>query len=152
MVFATSAHEYRTGQQLAHSTGVAARESLGKNPPYHLLADAVGQPTTHASEPTSRPSLRSDPRAIRWRKTIFWSAIILFVGLVASVAIVRFSRRYADYLKDEAAAPTASEDVWSMHRLPPDAVEALDDDKPANDPDQPPSETNDDDNEPRPPS
>ena len=128
------------GYQTANSAG------------FTLLADAVSATTTTTSAPTSRPSLRDDPRAIRWRKTIFWSSILIFVGIVGSIAIVRFSRRYADYLKDDPPAPTASEDVWSMHRLPPDAVADSSGDESSIDPDEPPNEIDDDDNEPPPPS
>lgn len=105
-----------------------------------LLADAAPGPTTTAPEATTRPSLRNDPRAIRWRKTLFWSTLIIFVGIVASIAIVRFSRRYADYLRDDPTAPTASEDVWSMHRLPPNAVEDATGDAASNDSDEPTDE------------
>ena len=115
-----------------------------------VLADAASMPTT-TSAPTSRPSLRDDPRAIRWRRTIFWSAIVIFIGLVGSVAIVRFSRRYAAYLKDGPPAPTASDDVWSMHRLPPEATDDDVGEEPTIDPDDSPDDDASDDEKPPPP-
>lgn len=115
-----------------------------------LLADAGSAQTTTAPEATSRPSLRNDPRAIRWRKTLFWSTLILFVGIVASIAIVRFSRRYAAYLKEGPSTPTASEDVWAMHRLPPNAVEDATGDAASEDPDEPPDDDDDGNGNPPP--
>lgn len=116
-----------------------------------MLADAVADQPKTASVVTSRPSLRNDPRAIRWRKTIFWSTIIIFVGVVASIAIVRFSRRYAAYLKDDPPPPTASEDVWSMHRLPPGALEEHGGDGSSSEPDELSDDEAQDDDEPPPP-
>lgn len=102
-----------------------------------LAQSAEAGPVTSA--PTSRPSLRNDPRAVRWRKTIFWSTVLIFILIVAAIAIIRFSRRYAAYLKDDPAPPTASDDVWAMHRLPPDA--------PADDADDSDAEEEDSDDE-----
>jgi hypothetical protein len=51
-------------------------------------------------------------------RMLLWTAVLLFVFLVGSFAIHRFSRRYRAYLLRKPASPTASEDVWRMHRLP----------------------------------
>jgi len=110
-----------------------------------LLANSADTQPTAGPAATSRPSLRNDPRAIRWRKTIFWSAILIFILIVASIAIVRFSRRYAAYLRDKPAAPTASDDVWAMHRLPPDPATDTTSDEPEEGPDELPDQDDVDD-------
>ena len=78
------------------------------------------------ASPSSRPaSLRDDPRAQRWRDTLFWSLILFLILIVASIAIIRFSRRYLAYLRGaKPAAPTTYQDVWSMHKLPPGALDS----------------------------
>lgn len=68
---------------------------------------------------TSRPAdLAHDPRMIRWQQTIFWSAVVLLVFLIAAWAILRFSVRFRSYVLRDKSPPTPSDDVWSMHRVP----------------------------------
>jgi len=49
---------------------------------------------------------------------LLWAGVILLTFLVASFAIHRFSKRYRAMLLRKPAPPTASDDVWKMHRLP----------------------------------
>jgi len=105
------------------------------------------------SSPSSRPAtLRDDPRAKRWRDTLFWSLILFLILIVASVAIIRFSRRYLTYLRGQKPdAPTASQDVWSMHKLPANALDPPSD--PSAGPDSPTDpDSNDSDDDAPPPS
>jgi len=44
-------------------------------------------------------------------------ALVVFVG---SYVLVRAVRRFRGNLRRQRPAPTASEDVWAMHRLPED--------------------------------
>lgn len=137
--------------QPAASASATAPERRVDDAARFVLADSVAQPTTTEAGATTRPSLRDDPRAIRWRNTIFWSTIIIFVGVVASIAIVRFSRRYVAYLKDDPPPPTASEDVWSMHRLPPGALDEPGNHGSSSEPDELSDDEARDDDEPPPP-
>lgn len=54
------------------------------------------------------------------RQMIFWTIVVLIVFVFSSLAIRRFTRAYKDNLLRSPARPTASEDVWKMHRLPAD--------------------------------
>lgn len=48
---------------------------------------------------------------------VVWGFVLLIIFVAASYAIVRFSRRYRAYLLRRPAPPTASDDVWSQHRV-----------------------------------
>ena len=52
---------------------------------------------------------------------VFFVLILAF--LVGSFVVVRMIRRYRAALEHERPTPTASEDVWSMQRVPRDADE-----------------------------
>lgn len=52
-------------------------------------------------------------------EAVFWAGIIVLVFLAGSYAIVRFSRRFRQFLLRRTEPPTHSEDVWSQHRVPP---------------------------------
>ncbi len=54
------------------------------------------------------------------RQMLFWTIVVLIIFVFASLAIRRFSRAYKANLLRSPARPTASEDVWKMHRLPAD--------------------------------
>jgi hypothetical protein len=56
----------------------------------------------------------------RLSHTLFWGTVLILVLVVAAITIVVFSRRYRAYLTRGDHKPTPAEDVWSMHRLPPD--------------------------------
>ncbi len=55
---------------------------------------------------------------VQLKGMLLWAGVIILTFLVASFAIHRFSRRYRAMLLRKPAPPTASEDVWKMHRLP----------------------------------
>lgn len=82
--------------------------------------------TTHAADcGTCSLLAATPPRAggetltgAQLKAMLLWSGIILLTFLVASFAIHRFSRRYRAMLLRKPSPPTASEDVWKMHRLP----------------------------------
>lgn len=106
-------------------------------------ARADTTPSTHASDTSaSRTSgstgaapapatLRHDPRMDRWRRAFGWGLLLMVIFITAAAAIIIFSRRYRAFLQagDETPA-TPSDDVWAMHKLPPDAYDSGDD-KPA---------------------
>ncbi len=72
----------------------------------NLLAAAQSRPS---GEPVTGEQLG---------RMLLWASIILLTFLVASFAIHRFSKGYRAMLLRKPAPPTASEDVWKMHRLP----------------------------------
>lgn len=81
-------------------------------------------PTT--SSPSVAPSHSADDfdyppgtvRTVRSRQALFWSLILVLIFVIASIAIIRFSVRYRQYLLRKTRPPTPSEDVWQMHKLP----------------------------------
>ncbi len=46
--------------------------------------------------------------------------LLVLVFLVASYVIVRGGRRYRTAMSRKRASPTATDDVWATHKLPPD--------------------------------
>ena len=84
-------------------------------------------------EATSQPaSIQDDPRVKRWWPAMIWGTMIVLALVVASCAIVIFSRRYLAYLTRGRTESTSSEDVWSMHKLPDEFEQ-----NPRHDPDHP---------------
>lgn len=82
-----------------------------------------------ATAPSSQPaSLKDDPRYRRWRVTITWSLVILIAFVTAAAAIIVFSRGFRRWMGREQHKPTASEDVWAMHRTPDEPPELDGDD------------------------
>ena len=77
-------------------------------------ADSAEPPSM---EPAGRPT---DHQVLRWSQTMFWSMVLLLVLAASATAIVVFSRRFKAYLTRDRPPATPSEDVWSMHRLPPE--------------------------------
>lgn len=88
-------------------------------------AAAPVSPTT--SQPTDAPD-KTEARQLS--KTLFWSFIIFLVVIFAAVIIVMFSRRFKAYInpKTHSHAPTQTDDVWAMHKLPDGAIDELNDD------------------------
>lgn len=77
---------------------------------------------------TSQPaSLKDDPRYRRWQFTITWGLVIVIAFVTAAAAIVVFSRGFRRWIGRERKTPTASEDVWAMHKAPDDAPDIHDD-------------------------
>ncbi len=52
-----------------------------------------------------------------------WGVLLVIILVTAMAAIRRFTRRYRAYLLRKRTPPTASDDVWKMHRLPSDDEE-----------------------------
>ena len=87
-----------------------------------MIAQAESATTT-----TTQPvTLKDDPRYLRWRMTLTWGLVILIAFVTAAAAIVVFSRSFRRWMGREEKAPTASDDVWAMHKPPANAPE-LDD-------------------------
>jgi hypothetical protein len=83
------------------------------------------QGTPQTSQPTE---LKDDPRYRRWQFTLTWGLVILIAFVTAAVAIVVFSRGFRRWIGREKKAPTASDDVWAMHKAPEIPPELLDED------------------------
>ncbi len=82
-------------------------------------------------ETSSRPArLKDDPRMKTWGQMLLWGMILLLILLVGSLAIVISLRHFKASLADGRSEPTPVDDVWAMHRLPPE-LEELEDDDPA---------------------
>lgn len=84
-----------------------------------------------AAQPTSMPSSAVAPQTIRY--VLFLIVVLAGIFLVSSFAFLRWSRRYRSHIFREPSQPTAAEDAWAMHQLPPD-------EESDNDSEQPPKE------------
>ncbi|MCB9857546.1 MAG: hypothetical protein H6818_17835 [Phycisphaerales bacterium] len=107
------------GMALAWLPGVgpsaaAAPERVTGESTLTVLAQAPANPQAT----TAPATLKDDPRYQRWRMTITWSLVILIAFVTAAAAIVVFSRGFRRWIGRERKAPTASEDVWAMHKIP----------------------------------
>jgi len=81
-----------------------------------------------ATTATRPASVRDDPRVQSWGRAMVWGVVLVLVFIVGTWAIIVFTRRYLQFLNRESSEPTAVDDVWSMHRLPPETdLEATDD-------------------------
>ena len=85
----------------------------------------ASQPSEEARAAPPSARQKTDPRVARWVRALFWSVVLLVVLIFAAIAIVVFSRRYRRYLLRGRQAPTPSDDLWTMHRLPPEALSDL---------------------------
>lgn len=52
--------------------------------------------------------------------TITWTLVILIAFVTAAAAIIVFSRGFRRWMGREQRQPTASDDVWAMHKAPDD--------------------------------
>jgi beta-lactamase regulating signal transducer with metallopeptidase domain len=75
------------------------------------------QTSQHDASETDQPPAA---RLMKWREMLVWGMVLLIVLVVAVGALVRFSRAYKSFIVRGGSKPTPSEDVWSMHRLPPE--------------------------------
>jgi len=55
---------------------------------------------------------------LQLRQMLFWTIVVLIIFVFASLAIRRFSRAFKATILRSPTQPTATEDVWKMHRLP----------------------------------
>ncbi len=77
-------------------------------------------PTT--STATTRPVRMIDDLQVRnWWRSFIWAIVLVFVFVFGSLAIIVFSRRFRAFLTGRPQKPTSCDDVWRMHKLPPDA-------------------------------
>ena len=77
---------------------------------------------TEAAQPQTGPGVKpvADARAIR--SILFLLLILVGVFGVASLAFLRWSRSFRRWLLRKPSPATPDGDVWSMHRLPEDAL------------------------------
>lgn len=80
------------------------------------------QHLVQTSAPLHPPSVVTDriPTAQIIQKVLFLLLTLVLAFCVASLAFLRFSRRFRQWLFHKPAPPTPADDVWSMHRLPPE--------------------------------
>ncbi|GJQ25848.1 MAG: hypothetical protein HBSAPP02_08800 [Phycisphaerae bacterium] len=83
-------------------------------------AAATRNEPSAATQTSDAEALRRDPRVWRLNQIVLWSVVLLLVFCVGAAAVVHFSRRYRTYLLRERSQPTPDDDVWAMHRLPPE--------------------------------
>ena len=68
------------------------------------------------SEGLDVPPLSGSAQALyQW---LFVSTVLVLVFVVAAVLIVRWGRHHRARMARRRREPTATEDVWQMHRLP----------------------------------
>src|ERR1041384_138600 len=60
--------------------------------------------------------------AKRLATALIYASLLLLIFVVASWALLRFTRHYRTYLIRGKRAATPSEDVWAMHRPPPEEM------------------------------
>jgi len=76
-------------------------------------------------QPATRPKLPPEKkaRARALATALVYGFLLLLTFLILWLAIMRFTRRYRAYLAQSKSKPTPVEDVWLMHKLPPEALE-----------------------------
>ena len=60
------------------------------------------------------------PVAVVIQRVLFLLLLLVLVFCVATLAFMRFSRRFRQWLFRRPLPPTPADDVWVTHRLPPD--------------------------------
>ncbi len=60
------------------------------------------------------------PRARLLYTWLLVSVVLLLLFFVGAVLMARWTRQYREGIAHRRSSPTASEDVWKMHRLPDD--------------------------------
>jgi len=60
------------------------------------------------------------PTARIIQNVLFLLLLLVLMFGVASLAFLRFSRRFRRWLLRRPTPPTPADDVWAMHRLPPE--------------------------------
>jgi len=89
-----------------------------------LLALQIYHEQKQLGGPSSRPTdtqktqLREQV-SIQIRTTLLTIGVA-FTGLLLLYAFLRWSRHYRDSLTRSQPPPTSADDVWSMHKVPPD--------------------------------
>ncbi len=71
-------------------------------------------PSEHEPPPQTVKAARS------MSAVLLLGLLLVIVFLAASYAIVRSSRRLRELIFRERPPPTTSDDVWAMHKLPPE--------------------------------
>ena len=119
--------------------GIATRTSsqTGETARQHAPGESSTSTTPssqHAESQTAAPpaTLKDDPRYRRWQFTLTWGLVILIAFVTAAAAIVVFSRGFRRWIGREKKAPTASDDVWAMHKPPDVDPDLRDDAEPGN--------------------
>lgn len=92
--------------------GVAMADSQGPGPGNEAAA----------SQPATTPDQQALGRTLRNVLYILLVLVVLFA--VSSYAFILWSRRYKRWLLRHPTQPTPHQDVWPMHKLPPELTES----------------------------
>lgn len=92
-----------------------------------------GATAVDADSESAPVSTRRQTELLRWRQTFFWGIVLLIIFLISAGVIIRFSLRYRKYLLSGKSAPTPTEDVWKMHKVPKDELDEPGPDEPGDD-------------------
>lgn len=118
----------RAESHISHDSSIASRAGHATVPSrwVGVLAQAPEGPDSGASKGADESPVRQQARrdAQRLRQALALLIILILIFTIATLVIVRFSKRYRAYLMDRKAPPTPSDDVWAMHRLPDEAPPA----------------------------
>ncbi len=76
--------------------------------------------------PDSTPEEKRAVAATSLSLVLLTIMVLFLVVLTGSFVVVRFGRRYFSMIGRRAAAPTASQSVWEMHKAPHHDVEGDD--------------------------
>jgi hypothetical protein len=74
-----------------------------------------------ASRPATMPTRQAMGRTLQY--VLYTVLILAGIFVVSSYAFLRWSRRYKRWLLRSPSKPTPHEDVWQMHKLPPELTE-----------------------------
>lgn len=53
---------------------------------------------------------------------LFWLLVLIGIFAICTVAFLRWSRSFRKFVLARPRPPTPADDVWSMHRLPEEAI------------------------------
>lgn len=81
-----------------------------------LVVQQIEQISSQPIQPAAGRKSLSNARAIQ--SVLFLLLVLVGIFAVASLAFVRWSRRYRRWLMHKPQAATPNADVWAMHRLP----------------------------------
>jgi hypothetical protein len=85
----------------------------------------MGLASALQAQPTaSRPADAASRSILEYM--LFLVVVLVGIFLVSSFAFLRWSKHFRRRVFREPIRPTPSEDVWSMHRLPDEEPEDLD--------------------------
>ncbi len=83
----------------------------------------LSRPPEEPHTATTRAVLPPHTRALLMRQILFWLIVFSLIFAVSTFAFLRWSRRFRAWMNRKPSAPTPSDDVWAMHKLPEGALD-----------------------------